>query len=54
MDNQIVIASVEEDGVRYDLVVAKIDPRAFAGYYIDVAQTIQQEPKVVARKAVDE
>jgi hypothetical protein len=48
MDNHIVIASTEEDGVRYDLVVRKVDPEAFAA---GGPATIQQEPKVVASKA---
>lgn len=50
MDNQIVIASKVEDGVRYDLVVNKIDSSSWEDVPIE---SIQQEPRVVASKHVE-
>lgn len=55
MENHIVIATVEQDGVTYDLVVRRVDraaldalPQGEAGAF---GGTIVQEPKVVARRA---
>lgn len=48
MSDYVSIATVFEGGVRYDLVVYRVDPASFAD---GAPTTIQQEPKVVASKA---
>jgi len=44
---RVVLAEVEEDGVRYRLEVNRLAPTVFDG----AADRVQQEPKVVAEKA---
>lgn len=53
METYVTVATVEQDGVQYDLVVRRVDPVALDALPQTgpLGGTIMQEPKVVARKA---